>query len=111
MINFAEIIRHLDSAVNSDLRALGVHIDTLVSQRDEALRELREAREEAASLRRELAATREELKKSRLDTEFLTLSRRLAASPQALAEARSTVRGMLARVDRALALLRDDPRI
>ena len=86
-------------------------IETLASQRDEALAELKKAREEITDLKRRLSEVSEELHSKNLDVEFLTLSHKLAQTPGALAEARTTVRRMLAKVDKAIALLKEDARI
>lgn len=95
----------------NELTGLAVKIGRLAAQRDEALKRLRKAEEETADLRRELAAMREELHRKELDVEYLSLSHKLADTPQALAEARKTVRRMLAGVERALALLKEDARL
>lgn len=86
-------------------------IETLASQRDEALAELKKAREEITDLKRRLSEVSEELHSKNLDVEFLTLSHKLAQTPGALAEARTTVRKMIAKVDKAIALLKEDARI
>ena len=86
-------------------------IETLASQRDEALAELKKAREEITDLKRRLSEVSEELHSKNLDVEFLTLSHKLAQTPGALAEARTTVRRMIAKVDKAIALLKEDARI
>lgn len=111
IINFAEIIRLLDSTATDGLQALARNIETLANQRDEALAALRKAREENADLRYEMGLMREELQRKTLDAEYLSLSHKLAEGPQALAEARATVRGLIARIDKAIALLKEDARI
>lgn len=108
---FAKIIRLLDSTVSSFLQTLSGQIEVLASQRDAARAALDRTREEMADLKFQLARTREELHKAKLDVEFLTLSRKLADSPDALVDARITVKRMLAKVDKALALLKEDARI
>lgn len=111
MIIFAKIIRFLESPLAKQLVALSQRIEALASQRDDALRRLKEAEEEIADLRRQLAQSSEEVHRQGLDIEFLTLSRKLADNPQALADARETVRGMLAKVEKAISLLKEDARI
>lgn len=111
MTIFAEIFRLLDSILARELQALARGAETLAAQRDEAAAGLKAAREEIEDLRRQLARTQEELHKTALDVEFLTLSHKLASTPQALADARTTVRGMLSKVEKAIALLKEDARI
>lgn len=101
----------MDSSVANTLRELTQSIERLAGQRDEVRLRLRQAREEIADLRARLAAAQEEIHGRNLDVEFLSLSHKLADNPQALADARATVRGMLAKVEKALALLKDDARI
>lgn len=93
------------------LQSLAEKLEKLASQRDEARALLKEAREEIADLHYRLAMKEEELKKANLDVRYLSVSHKLAENPQALADARATVKGMLARVDKAIALLKDDARI
>lgn len=107
MIIFAEIIG-METSLSKELEALSGMIARLTAQRDEAQGRLREALDEITDLRRMLEDSRKELHKSKLDIEFLTLSHKLADTPQKLAEARATVRRMLAGVDKALALLKGD---
>ena len=88
-----------------------MNIGILASQRDEARAALKLASEEIEDLKKELEQAREELHQKDLDVEFLTLSHRLAESPQSLAEARATVKRILGKVDKAIALLKDDARL
>lgn len=101
----------METSVSEELRALSAKITMLAAQRDEALGALAKAREEISDLETELELTREELKKKALDVEFLTVSHKLADTPQALADARKVVRRMIAGVDKAIALLKEDARI
>lgn len=86
-------------------------IGKLAAQRDEALAELRRSREVIADLERELEQTREDLHRKTLDVEFLTVSHKLADTPQALVEARTVIRKMISRIDKAMAMLKEDARI
>lgn len=110
LIIFAKIIR-MESSISKELLEMGRKIKALAAQRDEARSQLQQALEEVADLKRELTAAKEEIHRSNLDIEFLTLSHKLADTPQALAEARTTVRRLISRVDKAIALLEEDPRI
>ena len=104
---FAKIIR-MESSVANELAALRRMLEELAAQRDEARRSLKVSQEEVADLKRELERVRGELHSSKLDIEYLTLSHKLADSPQALAEARTTVKKLLAGVNKAIALLKAD---
>lgn len=97
--------------MSAELQDLSRYIGILAAQRDEAREQLKTAREEIADLNYQLAALREELHRKSLDVEFLSLSHKLADSPQAVADARSTVKRMLTRVDKAIALIKEDARI
>lgn len=101
----------MDSTEIRDLQDIYQGIEILARQRNEALERLRQAGEEINDLRRQLEATREQLHKTSLDAEYLKVSHKLAQNPQALAEARAMVRGMIGRVDKAIALLKEDARI
>ena len=94
-----------------ELHTMAQKIIVLSAQRDEAETKLRQALEEVASLRQELASALKEIHKQKLDIEFLSLSHKLADSPQALADARTKVKRMIAEVDKAISLLNEDARI
>lgn len=111
MTIFAKIIRHLDSEVRNGIQALIGKANLLAAQRDEAERELLKAREEIADLRYKLGKTQEELHATTLDAQYLSLSHKLADNPQALAEARAILRRLIAKVDKAIGMLREDARI
>ena len=98
----------MESSFSDEMREISRMVEILASQRDDALKELKVAREEAEILRLELAEAQKDLHKKNLDIEFLTLSHKLADSPQSLAEARATVRRLKAGVEKAISLLRDD---
>ena len=101
----------MESSVSKELEELSANIGILASQRDEARAALKRASEEIEDLKKELEQAREELHQKDLDVEFLTLSHRLAESPQSLADARATVKRILGKVDKAIALLKDDARL
>ena len=98
----------MESSLTRELQELSAMVSTLAAQRDEALGKLDKALEEVADLQRQLEADRKEAHRKDLDIEFLTVSHKLADSPEALARARATVKGMLARVEKAIALLKGD---
>lgn len=51
----------------------------------------------------------EQLRRANLEIEFLTLSHRLADTPEALANARLTIARIIRKVDSAIALIKADP--
>ena len=98
----------MESTMATELRELMLKARRIAAQRDETAAALKRALEEIADLKAELELTKEELHSRELDVEFLTVSHKLADKPQALAEARQTVKRMIAGVDRAMALLKSD---
>ena len=101
----------MESSISKELLTMARNIRVLAAQRDEAERNLKQALEEIADLKKELESAKEEIHKKDLDIEFLSLSHKLADNPTALAEARTTVKRLIARVDNAITLLNDDARI
>lgn len=99
----------MESSVLTEMQELRHKIALLAAQRNDALQSLAKAQEEIGDLKAELELTKEELHKKNLDVEYLSVSHKLADTPEALAEARKTVRRMISGVDKALALLRNDP--
>ncbi|MDE7159903.1 MAG: hypothetical protein K2O24_03525 [Muribaculaceae bacterium] len=79
---------------------------------------LRAAEQENARLRARLEDTESRLDEARserdramLDVEFLTLSHRLADTPEALLSARRRISRMIRTIDKCILLLKDDPAI
>lgn len=101
----------MEISLPENMATLIPKIQTLASQRDDAVSLLKESMKETDRLRLELEAARRELQQSRIEAEYLSLSHKLAADPQALADARATVRKMIAKVDKAIRLLEEDARI
>lgn len=101
----------MESSFSNEIRELSRQIETLATQRDEARQALKRAREEVADLQLRLEESEKATKRMSLDIEYLTLSHKLADTPQKLAEARATLRRLIARVDKAISLVRDDARI
>ena len=83
-------------------------IEQLAAQRDEALAARAAKEREAAALRDELEECREELRVARMEVDFLTVSHRLADSPANLISARRRVQRLIAKIDRCVALLKED---
>ena len=97
--------------MSEEMHELARKIGILAAQRDNAVKELKRTQEALADLERELAQTREELHKKTLDVEFLTVSHKLADTPQALADTRNVIRKMIVKIDKAMAMLKEDARI
>lgn len=101
----------MEISLSQSLASLEPKIKALAVQRDNALELLRESRREADRLRNEVEDLRRRLQQSQIEAEYLSLSHKLAEGPQALADARGTVRKMLARVEKAIRLLEEDARV
>ncbi|MCM1378341.1 MAG: hypothetical protein NC186_07865 [Prevotella sp.] len=70
---------------------------------------LQESRTENLNLREDLRVAREEADRLRSDNEFLVVARRLADNPQALADTRRHIAGLIRRLDASIERLEDDP--
>lgn len=84
-------------------------IDSLAAQRDKAAARANDLSDEAGSLRNDLSERDKQLDKALLEVEFLSLSHRLADSPQALADARRKIKALIRKIDAAIALIKTDP--
>lgn len=103
--------KRMDTPLSGKLVLLKSKIELLASQRDEALRRLADSEEEKKLLESEIKALKEKLHKSELDREFLQVSHKIADTPQALADARALVKGMIKRVDNAISFLMEDAQL
>ena len=92
----------------SSLSILSRRIDGLLEERDRLLDKIRELDSE----NRELKAQKEQdlllLENSRKDIEFLSMSHRLADSPEALVEARNKISKLVRTIDSCIRLLKED---
>lgn len=98
----------MESSISIELQEISRRIEVLTAQRDEARASLEHAQDEITGLKSLVSELQTELKKKELDVEFLTVSHKLADTPQSLADARSTLKKLIARVDRAIGMLRED---
>lgn len=103
--------KRMDTPLSGKLVLLKSKIELLASQRDEALRRLADSEEGKKLLESEIKALKEKLHKSELDREFLQVSHKIADTPQALADARALVKGMIKRVDNAISFLMEDAQL
>ena len=98
-------------SVLTAVQSLGAKAERLALQRNRLREENKALLKEVERLREENASLREERRIALLDVEFLSVSHRLADSPQKLAGARRHVAGLIRILDRCIALLREDPRV
>lgn len=84
-------------------------IEQLAAQRDAYRKDNEQLMTEITTLRADLEKCQEELKHSRIEAEYLSLSHKLADSPEALANARKIISGLIRRVDAAISLIKKDP--
>lgn len=86
---------------------LRVKIQTLASQRDDARRQCVMLAKMVESLNLQLEESKAELKNARMEMDFLTLAARFD-SPDKLIEARRRIQRLIAKIDRCVALLKED---
>ncbi|MDE6811715.1 MAG: hypothetical protein K2J15_05130 [Muribaculaceae bacterium] len=84
-------------------------IALLSERRDRAESRCLELEKQIADLSATIRDKDQQLNEARLEIEFLTLSHRLADSPEALANARNTISRIIRKVDSAIALIKSDP--
>ena len=90
------------------LASLQQKISILAAQRDDALQRLEDALKSNDKLREQLENSQRLLQQRNMDAEFLSVSHKLADNPQALADARTIIRKMILRVEKAIRLLKED---
>ena len=83
----------------------------LASQRDKATAELGRLRQENEALKDQLSECRQDLQTARMEVDFLTISHRLAESPENLISARRRLQRLIAKIDRCVSLLKEDAEI
>ena len=91
------------------LAGIDDRISRITARRDAAAARIAALEKRIADLQADLDNTRKELHQAHLDVEFLTLSHRLADSPDALAAARKTIASLIRKVDVAISMLKNDP--
>lgn len=80
----------------------------LAAQRDDAVRKSESLEQQLLSLTRQLDECNRSLELARMEVDFLTVSHRLADSPENLVSARRRLQRLIAKIDRCVALLRED---
>lgn len=93
--------------LNGIIRDLRLKIEALAKQRDAARSECASLAERAESLARQLEECQESLRKSRMEVDFLTVAQRID-SPDNLIYARRRLQRLIAKIDRCVALLKED---
>ena len=96
------------TSILKDLRRKAL---ALAAQRDQAATELERLKQENETLRDQLAECRQELHTAKMEVDFLTISHRLADSPENLISARRRVQRLIAKIDRCVSLLKEDAEI
>lgn len=92
----------------NSISELSGNIDKLIDSRNFLKAKIIDLQEENSSLKLQLKETRDELSSALKEVEFLKLSYRLAASPEALVAARSKISKLLRTIDSCIRLLKED---
>lgn len=91
----------------ADLRSL---INRLVAQRDKARLQCEDLAAKVQSLEDQLGQCRKDLAEARMQVDFLTVSYH-AETPDNLIQARRRVQRLIAKIDKCVALIKDDAEI
>ena len=90
------------------LSLLSRKIDTLLEQQNQFRKRIDELEKDNNALRAQLAKKEMMLSNTEKDVEFLSLSYRLADSPEALVKARKEISSLLRTIDSCIRLLKED---
>ncbi len=96
------------SRIIKDLRQKAM---ALATERDQATAEMGRLKQENEALKEQLAESLHHLQTARLEVHFLTISHRLADSPENLISARRRLQRLIAKIDRCVSLLKEDAEI
>lgn len=99
----------MEAPLSTILNGLIRKAETLGQQREALLQRCKDLQEANSRLEAELAEAKEELRLARLDSDYLTVSHRLAQGPQSLAETRLHIARLIRRLDASIRMLEDDP--
>ncbi len=83
----------------------------LAAERDNASAEMERLTRENEALKEQLAECRHDLQTAKMEVDFLTISHRLADSPENLISARRRLQRLIAKIDRCVSLLKEDAEI
>ena len=90
------------------LSLLSRKIDALLEQQNQFRKRIDELEKDNNALRAQLAKKEMMLSNTEKDVEFLSLSYRLADSPEALVKARKEISSLLRTIDSCIRLLKED---
>ncbi len=96
------------SRIIKDLRQKAM---ALATERDQATAEMGRLKQENEALKEQLAESLHDLQTARMEVDFLTISHRLADSPENLISARRRLQRLIAKIDRCVSLLKEDAEI
>ncbi len=99
----------MPSSLQSTLTAIEKKISLLEQSRSQLAQRCSELERANADLESKLRETEKLLEAQRLDSQFLTVSHRLADSPDTIVEARRKISNIIRRIDKAISLATDDP--
>ena len=89
------------------LERLDARIKDVTMRNARLVEQNHELEEEIADLRLEIAEARRERDRARLDAEYLTVSHRLADSPDTLIDTRRHIAKLIRNIDRCLEMLKE----
>ena len=93
--------------INS-ISVLSKNIDRLLEERSKLFLEIEQLQKENLELRERQKSDTQRLENSLKDIEFLSLSHRLADSPEALMDARKEISRLIRTIDSCIRLLKED---
>lgn len=98
-------------SIMTALRNLEDKAERLALRNEKLKSENQALRREVESMRQRLSEVGEERRRALLDAEYLSVSYKLADSPQKLAEARRHLAGLIRVLDRCITRLKEDPKL
>ena len=93
------------------IKELRAKATELATQRDVATADRERLTRENELLKDQLAECQQELNTAKMEVDFLTISHRLADSPDKLISARRRLQRLMAKIDRCVTLLKEDAEI
>lgn len=95
-------------SLDSILPNIDEKVNRLKSINESLQRRIQELEMENENIRAELNETRKDLNKARTDVEFLTVSHKLADSPDSLIATRRRIARLIRHIDNCIAMLKGD---
>lgn len=83
----------------------------LAARIEKLSQENRDLKEKVEALNEKLELMEKSAARARLDADYLTVSHRLADSPDSLIATRRRISALIRNIDRCIAMLKDDPEI